>query len=170
MDLKRPCWFCTLLLLGGAGLARPAKVARVSRQQDRQFIRSVAIADMTEAHMAEMAQNSATASAVKDLGGTLDKEDLDEYGKLCTLADKAGVSVPKGINARSNPSIQALTRRKGAEFDRGFLRSEIADEQKLISMLESEAAHGTNADIKAWAEKTAAARKQELEKARALAK
>jgi len=167
MDMKRPCWFCTLLLLASAGQALPAKIARRSRQQDSQFIRSIAIADMTEAHMA---QNSASASAVKDFGGTLDKMDIDEYGQLTALAGKTGASIPKGINARTNPSIQALTRRKGAEFDRSFLRSEIADEQKMISMLESEAAHGSNADIKAWAEKAAAARKQELEKARALSK
>ena len=162
--------FCTVLLFGSAGLALPANVTHASRQQDRQFVRSVAIADMTEAHMAEMAQNSASASAVKDFGGTLDKENLDEYGQLRALADKAGASLPKGINAKANPSIQALSKQKGAAFDRTFLRSEIADEHKLISLLDAEAAHGTNADLKAWAEKTAAARKQELEKARALAK
>ena len=166
----KPCWFCTFLLVGSAGLALPATVGHNNKQPDRQFIRSVAIADMTEAHMAEMAQNSASASAVKDFGGTLDKEDLDEYGQLTALAGKAGAGIPKGIRASSNPSIQALTKRKGAQFDKSFLRSEIADEQKMISMLDAEAAHGTNADIKAWAEKTATARKQELEKARALAK
>jgi putative membrane protein len=168
----KPCWFCTLLLVGGAGLALPATVGHNSnnKQPDRQFIRSVAIADMTEAHMAEMAQNSASASAVKDFGGTLDKEDLDEYGQLSALAGKAGTTIPKGIKASGNPSIQALTKRKGAQFDRSFLRSEIADEQKLISMLDAEAAHGSNADIKAWAARTSAARKQELDKAKALAK
>lgn len=171
MDPKRTCCFCTLLLLGGAGLALPATAGRNTRHpQDSQFIRSVAIADMTEAHMAEMAQNNANASAVKDFGGTLDQEDLNEYGQLRALAEKAGASIPKGINAKANPSIEALMKRKGAAFDRTFLRSEIADEEKLISLLQSEAEHGTNSDIKAWAQKTAAARKQELDKARSLSK
>jgi putative membrane protein len=169
MDLKRTCWFCVLLFFAGASPALPAKVVK-SSDPDPKFIRSVAIADMTEAHMAEMAQNSASASAVKDFGMTLDKEALDEYGQLSALANKTGAGIPKGIKAAATPSIQLLTRKKGSEFDKNFLRSEIADEQKLILMLDSEAMHGTNADIKAWAEKTATAQRQQLEKARALDK
>jgi putative membrane protein len=169
MQLKSVASYA-LLFLGGGGLAMSASAVHHSRQQDRQFLRAVAVADMTQAHIAEMAQNNATQGAVKDLGGALDKEDLDEYGQLCTLASKAGAEIPKGIDAGRNPAIQALTRRKGVDFDRGFLRSDIADERKLIAMLEAEAAHGTNADIKSWAEKTLAIRKQELEKARSLDK
>jgi putative membrane protein len=169
MYLKRPCWFCVVFFVGGASLALSAKVAQ-SNERDHKFIRSVAIADMTEAHMAEMAQNTASASAVKDFGVTLDREALDEYGQLSALAGKTGAVIPKGIKAATTPSIQLLTRKKGSEFDKNFLRSEIADEQKLISTLDSEAMHGSNADIKAWAEKTATARRQQLEKARALVK
>jgi putative membrane protein len=159
-----------LFIPGSAGFAQAATPARHNMQQDRQFLRAVAIEDMTQAHMAEMAQSSASQGAVKDLGGAVAQEDRDEYGQLSMLAGKAGAEIPKGINATRNPSIQALTRRKGADFDRGFLRTDIADERKMISLLETEAAHGTNADIKAWAQKTLATRKQELDKARSLAK
>jgi putative membrane protein len=159
-----------ILLAASAGFAAAATTGHHNNQQDREFLRAVAIEDMTQAHMAEMARNNAGQEAVKDLGSSIDKEDINEYGQLSTLAGKAGAQIPKGINAGRNPAIQTLTRRKGTDFDRGFLRSDIANEQKMISLLETEAAHGTNADIKAWAQNTLATRKQELQKARALEK
>ena len=56
-----------ILLAGSAGLAVAATVGHHNDEQDRQFLRAVAIEDMTQAHMAEMARNSGSQETVKIL-------------------------------------------------------------------------------------------------------
>ncbi len=162
--------FCVFVFLAGASLAQSATLGHGGKQQDKQFLRTIAIADMTEAHAGEMAENTAAGAPVKDFGQMVAKDETEEYEQLTMLAGKTGENIPKGIDARKYPAIRALMNRKGGAFDRDFLRYEIVDERRVIAALRREAAHGENPDIKAWAGKIAAARQQELEKAQSLAK
>jgi putative membrane protein len=161
---------CIFVLLAGASLAQSRTTERRSRQQDQQFLRTIAIADMTDAHLGEMAEGKAAKAAVKDFGQAIAKDNAEEYKRLSVLANKAGETIPKGIDARKSSVIRPLTARKGGEFDRDFLRTEIADERKVISVLQTEVAHGTNPEIKAWAGKAVSARQQELQQAQSLEK
>jgi putative membrane protein len=161
---------CVFVFLAGANLARPGTLSHRGKQQDNQFLRTIAVADMTEAHAGEMAQTTAAGEPVKDFGRTVAKDETAEYEQLTVLASKAGDSIPKGIDARRNPAIRILMSRKGGAFDRDFLRYAIADERRVIGALEREAAHGQNPDIKAWAEKMVATRQEELQKAQSLAR
>jgi putative membrane protein len=162
--------FCVFVFLAGASLAQSATLGHGGKQQDQQFLRTIAIADMTEAHVGEMAQSTAAGAPIKDFGQTVAKDETEEYEQLTMLAGKAGQNIPKGIDARKYPAIRALMNRKGGAFDRDFLRYEIADERRVIAALQREAAHGENPDIKAWAGKIVAARQEELQKAQSLAK
>jgi putative membrane protein len=161
---------CIFVLLAGASLAQSRTTGRRSKQQDQQFLRTMAIADMTDAHLGEMAEGKAAKAAVKDFGHAIAKDNTQEYEQLTVLANKAGETIPKGIDERKSSVIRPLTARKGGEFDRDFLRTEVADERRVISALQTEAAHGTNPDIKAWAGKVVSARQQELQQAQSLEK
>jgi len=162
--------FCVFVLLAGASLAQSATLGHGGKQQDKQFFRTIAIADMTEAHAGQMAESTAVGARVKDFGQTVVKDETEEYEQLTMLAGKAGENIPKGIDARKYPAIGALMNRKGGTFDRDFLRYEIADERRVIAVLRREAAHGKNPDIKAWAAKIVAGRQRELQKAQSLAR
>jgi putative membrane protein len=161
---------CAFVFLAVAGTAQSGALERRGKQQDKQFLRMIAIADMTEAHLGEMAETMAAKPEVKDLGHAIAQNQTTEYGQLTVLAGKAGETIPKGIDARKYPAIRTLMARKGSGFDRDFLRNEIADERRVISALQLEASHGSNPDIKAWATKVVSARQQELQKAQSLAK
>jgi putative membrane protein len=161
---------CAFVFLAGANLAQSGTLRHSVKQQDKEFLRTMAIADMTEAHAGEMAQTTAAGEPVKDFGQTVAKNEAAEYAQLTVLASKAGDSIPKGIDARKNPAIRTLTSRKGGAFDRDFLRYAIADERRVIGELQREAAHGQNPDIKAWAGKMVATHQEELQKAQSLAR
>jgi putative membrane protein len=161
---------CAFVFLAAAGTAQSATRESRGKQRDKQFLRMIAIADMTEAHLGEMAATMAAKPEVKDLGQALAKDETTEYEQLTVLANKAGETIPKGIDTRRYPAIRRLITRKGGDFDRDFLRNEIADERRVISALQVEASHGSNPDIKAWAAKGVSARQQELQKAQSLAK
>jgi len=162
--------FCVFVFLASVSLVQAGTLDGRAKQQDKQFLRTIAIADMTKAHVGEMAQSTAVGKPVKEFGQTIAKDETEEYEQLTVLAGKTGEHIPKGIDARELPSIRTLMNRKGDNFDRDFLRYTIADERRIIAAFQREAAHGENPDIKAWAGKTVAARQQELQKAQSLAR
>lgn len=165
---------CLFVFVAGASMAQAAKPVPTKqdrwKQQDKQFLQTIAISDMTEAHMGEMAQSKAAQAPFKDFGQMVAKDETQEYEQLTVLASKCGESIPKGIDADRIPAIRTLMQAKGHDFDSNFLHNEIADERWIIAVLQREAARGENPDIKAWAGQTVAARQQALQKAQALAK
>ncbi len=158
--------FCTLLFLAGVSVGQ----ARTAKQNDEEFVRTLATDDMTEAHLGQMAHDNAAKEEVRDFGQTVASDETKDYEQLTALANKTGESIPKGINAQRSPAIRTLAEAKGDHFDREFLHDEIANERKIIALLQHEATHGTNPEMKEWAAKMVATRQQELQKAEALMK
>jgi putative membrane protein len=161
---------CVFMFVAATTVAQAKTGSHKSRQQDEQFLRTMAIDDMTEAHMGEMAHDKAVKGPVKDFGQTVASDETKDYEQLTVLANKTGERIPKGIDSRKSPAIRTLAEAKGGNFDREFLGDEIAGEQKIIATLQHEATHGTNPDVKAWAGKMVATRQEELQKAQALMK
>jgi len=114
---------------------------------------SAAKADMTEAHEGQMAENQARRTDVRDFAKTLVKDHTESYEHLTELAAKTGASIPKGINTSKDRAIQQLVHLKGDRFDRQFARDEIAAHRQAVVAFKSEAAHGHDADVKAYATK-----------------
>jgi putative membrane protein len=162
--------FCVLVFLAGASVAQAMTASHSNKQQDEQFLRTVAIDDMTEAHLGEMAHDNAVKEPVKDFGQTVASDETKDYEQLTVLANKTGESIPKGIDSRKSPAIRTLAVAKGDKFDHEFLQDEIANERKIIALLQHEATHGTNPEMKEWAGKMVATRQEELQKAEALLK
>lgn len=140
---------CCLALFAAAGIAHAASLSPA----DKQFMTTAAEANMTEAHEGQMAENQASRSDVKDFGKTLAQDHTEAYQHLTELAVKTGFSIPKGINVARNHNIMQLVALKGERFDRTFIRDEIAAHQHALAVFKHEAAHGQDADIKAYASK-----------------
>jgi putative membrane protein len=161
---------CVLMLLAGASVAQARTAKHPGSQQDGQFLRTVAIDDMTEAHMGQMARDNAAKDPVRDFGQTVADDEMKDYEQVTVLANKTGEHIPKGIDSRKSPAIRTLAEAKHNNFDHEFLRDEIASEQKIIATLQQEANHGTSPEIREWAGKAVGTRQEELQKAQALMK
>ena len=138
-----------LALLTVAGLAYAASLNSV----DRQFMITAAKTDMTEAHEGEMAESQAKGADVKGFAEKIVKDDTEAYGHLIELAGKTGVSIPRGIDAAKDQTIQVLVHLKGGSFDRQFARDEIDANRRALAAFKMEAAHGHDPDVKAYAAK-----------------
>ena len=130
----------------------------------------VATTDMTEAHEGQVAENRANRADVKDFAKTLVQDHTDSYQHLTELAAKCGISIPTGINVGRNPEIQQLARLKGERFDLQFDKDEIMDHQRAIAVFKREAAHGQDADVKAFATKMIPVLEKHLNQAEQCAK
>jgi len=134
------------------GLAAIAYAASLSNA-DKEFLVMAAKANMTEAHEGQMAEDQGASAEVKDFGKTLVQDHTDAYGQLSILANKAGVTIPKGINTGKDRTIQQLVHLKGSGFDRQFARYEVTAHRQAIAAFKREAEHGEDPDVKAYASK-----------------
>ena len=148
----------------------PALAQAKANVADQAFMKMAAQADMTEAHIGQMAANQASQSQVKDFGQKLIHDHTDAYEQLATLAAKTGSSIPKGINVRKISAVEQLMKLKGKQFDHQFVLEEIRDHQKAIADFKRETHRGKDPDIKAYASKMIPALEEHLSQAKALAK
>lgn len=127
-----------------------AQATSLSRA-DREFMNQVATMDMTGAHEGQMAQDKAANPQVKDFARMLVKDESESFGHLAELANRNGVSIPRGINAAKIPEIRGLAGMSGARFDHQFTRDEVNAEQDALTVFKHEAKYGQSNDLKAYA-------------------
>ena len=127
---------------------------RTAPPNDAAFLAMAAEADMTIAHIGQMAENRAATERVKDFAKTVVQDHTNDYWQVTELATKAGDKIPKAINGQNERIITGLDRSKGKAFDREFLNRQSAEHERLISAFKQEAEHGSNPAIKDYARKT----------------
>ena len=157
---------CSVLTCGILQAQQPASL----NATDRQFLKMAAEGNMMEVHAGKMAEAQASSDAVKDFAKTLEQDHTKSYNELAEVANKAGESIPKGIHAGRDKSMQQLTHLKGKQFDRTFVRHEIQDHQKTIAAFEREAKQGQNPDLMSYAQQSLPVLQKHLQEAQMLAK
>jgi putative membrane protein len=120
---------------------------------DKTFLDAAADANMTEAHIGQMAEARSYATDVRHFGQKLTKDHTDAYETLRQLAHKVGATIPTEIDVRRDRTVEELARLKGRNFDHRFLREEVRDHEKALAQFRREAEHGKDADVKAYAAK-----------------
>jgi putative membrane protein len=156
------CW--------GAVCALPAFSQAAGGGSDQEFVNFAGQTDMTEAHLGQMAADQASAQGVKDYAQMLTTDHTNDYQQLTMAATKAGLTVPKGLDAQHDKMIAPFEKLKGAAFDRHFEQEMITGHTKAIAEYQKEANNGQNADIKAYANQTLPTLQKHLEQARDLQK
>lgn len=144
--------------------------ATAAADNGQKFVDMAAQTDMTEAHLGQLAADQASAQEVKDFAQMLVTDHTNDYTQLSTVATKAGLTVPKGLDAQHDKMIAPFGKLKGAAFDRTFAREMVAGHQKAIAAYKKEAESGQNADIKAYASQTLPTLEKHLQAAQDLTK
>ena len=74
-----------------------------------------------------------------------------DYAKLTAIATKAGLTVPKGLDAKQNKLIMPMEKLKGAAFDKKFAHEMTTSHETAIAAYDKEAREGQNPDLQAYA-------------------
>ena len=86
-----------------AGVQSSAKSADLS-SADKQFMTMAAEANMTEAHLGEMAESQRATRVFKAFAQTLVQDHTKAYRELLNLSDKTGEKIPR---ESMSPRMQA---------------------------------------------------------------
>jgi putative membrane protein len=118
---------------------------------EQAFVDFAGQTDMTEAHLGQLAQEQASAQAVKDYGQMLNTDHTQDYSVLSTAAASAGVQVPKGTDKKHDEMIASLAKLKATAFDHRFLHEMVVGHEGAIAEYNRYIRDGQNAALKTYA-------------------
>lgn len=159
---------CCLPMLAQHKHAKAAE--KGAAMTDQQFIDFAAQTDMTEANLGQLAATNADSQGVKDFAQTLTTDHTSDYNQLNTVAGKASLTVPKGLDAAHDKMVAPFEKLKGAAFDRKFIQDMVAGHTKAIAVYTKESTDATSADVKAYASATLPTLQKHLDAAKDLSK
>ena len=93
---------CCLTLCCLPALAQKEHAAKRGVMADQDFINMAAQTDMMEAHLGQMAADQASSQDVKTYAQMLVTDHTADYQQIGTLAEKAGLTVPTGLDTAHN--------------------------------------------------------------------
>ena len=135
---------------------------------DTTFLNEASRAGITEVTFGQLARRQASRAAVRDFGFRMTTDHTGINQQLTHLASAKQVAPVENVDALHQATYDRIAALKGRAFDRAYLDNEVADLSALLTLYQDEAAHGTDAAVKAFAVRFAPMVKTHLDLARKL--
>jgi putative membrane protein len=121
---------------------------------DANFANSAAQGGRAEVEMAKLAEGHASSDSVKQFAQRMIDDHTKANDELKQVASQKSMTLPTGISAKDQATMDHLSKLNGAEFDRAYMMHMVADHKKDVTEFKREADRGTDPDVKAFASKT----------------
>lgn len=133
----------------GAASATPGKTLSTS---DRNMMRQLAYANMSEVALAKLAQSKTSDEKVRDFSQRM----IDDHGKaleqLQSLAQAKGVQLPTAPDAKHQALEKKFNALSGQEFDRQYMQQAgMRDHHQVHNLLERISTRAQSPELKALA-------------------
>lgn len=122
---------------------------------DTTFANKAAVGGMAEVALGKMAQEKGTDSKVKDFGKMMVMDHGKANAELMSIAKTKNLKLPATLDAEHQAKSDSLSKLSGKDFDKAYVKAMVEGHQKTLALMQSEAANGKDADLKAFASKTA---------------
>jgi putative membrane protein len=126
----------------------------MAKGADASFVREAAVGGMAEVELGRLATQNASSDDVKQFGQRMVEDHGKANDELKALASQKHMTLPTGLDQKHQALRDRLAKLNGAAFDKAYMSEMVSDHQKDVAAFQREARSGTDADIKAWAQKT----------------
>lgn len=159
----------TTLALATAALplaahAAPGKLDKT----DMAFMKKAAQGGMTEVMEGQSATTAATSPDVKSFAQKMVDDHTANNQELATLASSKGVDLPTTLDKKHQKQVDMLDKKTGAGFEKSYVSDQKKDHESMLKLMQNEADHGTDADVKAFAAKTMTAVQEHISMLKAI--
>jgi putative membrane protein len=124
------------------------------RKSDQQFLQDAASGGLMEVELGQIAEKNASSDRVKEFGQRMVKDHGVANDELKQLAEQQSVKIPTKPTGEHAKTIDRLSKLHGAQFDRAYMQTMLADHRKDVDKFRKESKSGENGDVKAFAAKT----------------
>jgi putative membrane protein len=122
---------------------------------DTAFAAKAAVGGMAEVALGKMAAAKGSDSKIKQFGNMMVMDHGKANAELMSIAKSKNVMLPTGLDAEHQAKSDSLSKLSGKDFDVAYVNAMIEGHKKTLALMQSEAATGKDADLKAFATKTA---------------
>ena len=136
---------------------------------DAAFILTAAQGGMAEVQEGQLAQTNARAPHVKSFATKMVTDHTANNDQLKQIAIAKGATVPAAPSDAQTQEISGLQAEKGHKFDHDYIADQIAGHTAMLQAFQTEAASGTDADLKKFASDTVPVIQSHLDMANAIA-
>lgn len=131
--------------------ARPKKGAEAGTQN---FVTKAAQGGMFEVESSKLATERAKREEVKSFAQRM----IEDHGKaskeLQAVAGKAGANVPDRLDERHQSRVEKLKSASGDQFDNAYVDAQVEAHKEAVSLFDSYARSGDDAELRAFAART----------------
>lgn len=134
------------------------------------FADAAGASDAYEVAAGKLAQQKATAQALKDFGGMMVTAHTESTAKLKAAGGKAtpGIEPNPKLSAEQETNLATLRDATGADFDTAYKAQQVVAHEKMLAAVQDYARSGTVPELKAFAGEVAPIVQQHLDKIRGL--
>jgi putative membrane protein len=129
---------------------------------DKEFIMNAASGNMLEVKLGKVAEKQASSEKVKKFGQHMVTNHSKANQELTEIAQKENFNPPTEMDKKDQDTYDRLSKLKGHNFDREYMRDMVSDHKGDIAAFEKESKEGKNANVKQFAEKTIPTLKEHL--------
>ncbi|WP_231491383.1 DUF4142 domain-containing protein [Pedobacter sp. Leaf170] len=133
-------------------------------EEDSKFATTAAAGGMAEVEMGKMALEKSTNAQVKEFATMM----VEDHGKanteLMSIAGMKNITLPTTVDEDHQKKMDDLSKKTGADFDKAYASAMVDGHKSTLDLMEDEAKDGKDADLKAFASKTAPIVKAHLDK------
>lgn len=129
----------------------PATAPTKARNPDRKFVEEAARGGMAEVEAGKLAQKQAAAAPVKAFAEQMVADHTKANDQLAQIAMTKGIEVPTEADRSHKRSLEKMGKLQGAEFDREYMKTMVADHKKTVSLFEKESKSGKDPELKKFA-------------------
>jgi putative membrane protein len=137
--------------LAGVG---PGGAANEIADSDRAFITEAAAGGQMEVDLGRTAAKNAADKRVKEFGQRMAVDHGRADAELKQLAARKNVTLPAKPTDDQRGKVDDLSRLKGDEFDRAYMREMIDDHEHDVAKFREAAKEAKDPDVKSFAAKT----------------
>jgi putative membrane protein len=138
----------------GQTTAREHAQALKLSEKDKSFAKEAALGGMAEVELGKLAQQNAQNDDVKQFGARMVQDHSDANQQLMTVLTAKDFSVPQQLDEKHRRTMDKLSKMRGAEFDRAYMREMVEDHDTDVKKFRQQATHGNDTDLKGFAQKT----------------
>jgi putative membrane protein len=142
--------------------------ANTVNQETSDFMMKVADGGMAEVQMGQAAKDKARNQRVKNFATMMVDDHSKANDELKSLASQKSVTLPSGVSEDHKKHLNDLTKKSANDFDKSYMKMMVDDHQKTVDEFEKASRNTSDAQVKAWVEKTLPVLRMHLDSAKAI--
>jgi putative membrane protein len=122
---------------------------------EAKFATEAAVGGMAEVALGKLALEKSTNTQVKEFATMMVSDHGKANEELMAIAKMKNITLPMTVDADHQKKMDDLSKKTGADFDKDYVSAMVDGHKSTLKLMQDEAKDGKDADLKAFAGKTA---------------